>query len=140
MTFTTTTRILSLDEAAALRPQQIVDLSRELAAARHQLDWFRRQIFGQKSERRIIDGGDGQMSLGQQINQDQVATPPSPAERPVVAHTRRSATKHADTVEDSVPFFDDTRLEVSPKTLGNWVLRVWRQLGFPACCLNHKCC
>jgi len=51
MNWTTTTGVLSLDEAAALRPQQVVDLSRELAAARHQLDWFRRQIFGQKSER-----------------------------------------------------------------------------------------
>jgi transposase len=112
MNLTTATGVLSLDEAAALRPQQVVDLSRELAAARHQLDWFRRQIFGQKSERRIIDGGDGQMSLGQEINQDQVATPPSPAERPVVAHTRRSATKHADTVEDSVPFFDEARVPV----------------------------
>lgn len=112
MNLTTATRILSLDEAAALRPQQVVDLSRELAAARHQLDWFRRQIFGQKSERRIVDGGDGQMSLGQEINQDQVATPPSPAGRPVVAHTRRSATKHADTVEDSVPFFDEARVPV----------------------------
>ncbi len=54
MNWTTITRALSLDEAAALRPQQVVDLSRELAAAKHQLDWFKRQLFGQKSERRII--------------------------------------------------------------------------------------
>ncbi len=33
-----------------------LSLSRELAAAKHQLDWFKRQVFGQKSERRIIDG------------------------------------------------------------------------------------
>lgn len=124
MNLTTATRVLSLDEAAALRPQQVVDLSRELAAARHQLDWFRRQIFGQKSERRIVEGADAQMSLGAAINPEQTAAPPAPAERPVAAHTRRSATKHADPGEDSVPFFDETRVPVevielaSPATAG----------------------
>ena len=104
--------VLSLDEAAAFRPQQIVDLSRELVAARHQLDWFKRQVFGQKSERRIIDGADGQMSLGEAINPEQSATPPSPVERPVAAHTRRLATKTPDTGDDSVPFFDETRVPI----------------------------
>lgn len=49
MNSATASRVLSLDEAAAFRPQQIVDLSRELAAAKHQLDWFKLQLFGQKS-------------------------------------------------------------------------------------------
>ena len=38
--------MLSLDEAATLRPQQIIDLSCEFAAVRQQLDWFKRQLFG----------------------------------------------------------------------------------------------
>lgn len=104
--------VLSLDEAAAFGPEQIVDLSRELAAARHQLDWFKRQLFGQKSERRIIDGADGQMSLGEAINPEQSATPPSPVERAVAAHTRRPATKQPDTGDESVPFFDETRVPI----------------------------
>ena len=58
MTSATGSRVLSLDEAAAYRPQQVVDLSRELSTAQHQIAWFERQIFGQKSERRIIDGDD----------------------------------------------------------------------------------
>jgi hypothetical protein len=74
MNSTTETGVLSLDEAAAFGPQQIVNLSRELVAARHQLDWFKRQLFGQKSERRIIDCSDGQMSLGEAINPEQTAT------------------------------------------------------------------
>ena len=78
MNWTTATRVLSLDEAAALRPQQVVDLSRELAAAKHQLDWFKRQLFGQKSERRIIDGSAGQLSLGEAINVAQTACAPPP--------------------------------------------------------------
>ena len=40
-------------------PAQVVELSRELVAARQQLDWFKRQIFGQKSEKRIVAGEDG---------------------------------------------------------------------------------
>jgi len=112
MNSATETGVLSLDEAAAFGPQQIVNLSRELVAARHQLDWFKRQLFGQKSERRIIDFSDGQMSLGEAINPEQTATPPSPVARPVAAHTRRPATKKPDTGDDSVPFFDETRVPI----------------------------
>ena len=112
MSSTTASRVLSLDEAAAYRPQQVVELSRELAAARHQLDWFKRQLFGQKSERRLIDGAAGQMSLGEAINPDQAAPPMPPTARPVAAHTRRPASKKPDTGDDSVPFFDDSRVPV----------------------------
>ncbi|MGP1680128.1 MAG: IS66 family transposase [Burkholderiales bacterium] len=125
------TRVPSLDEALAFSPQQIVVLVRsqvmlrqEIQTLKHQLDWFKRQIFGQKSERRIIDGADGQMSLGEAIDREQPASPPAPAERPVAAHTRRSAAKKSDTGDDSVPFFDETRVPVevielaSPETAG----------------------
>ena len=109
-------RVLNLDEARAFSPQQIVDLARsqfnlsqEVEALKHQLDWFRRQLFGQKSERRIVEGGSGQMSLGEVIDQGEAAPPP---ERPVAAHTRRVATNKPDTGEDRVPFFDETRVPV----------------------------
>jgi hypothetical protein len=100
MSSASATAVLNLEEAAALDPQQIVDLARSQLALRqeveilkHQLDWFKRQLFGQKSERRIIDASHAQMSLGEAINAAQSATPPSPAERRVAAHTRRAATK-----------------------------------------------
>jgi len=112
MNSATASRVLSIDEAATFRPQQIVDLSRELAAAKHQIDWFKRQIFGQKSERQIITGSDGQLSLGEAIDAEQTATPPAPTGRPVAAHTRRPAAKKPDTGDDSVPFFDETRVPV----------------------------
>ena len=64
----------SLDEAVTLTPQQIVELigalrrqenteallRQEITALKQQLDWFKRQIFGQKSERRIETGPNGQ--------------------------------------------------------------------------------
>ena len=112
MNSTPRTGVLSLDEAAAFHPQQVVDLSRELVAARHQIEWFKRQVFGEKSERRIIDGASGQMSLGEAIHVDQTAVPPPPVERRVAAHTRRPAAKKPDTGDDSVPFFDETRVPI----------------------------
>lgn len=112
MNQTPTRRVLSLDEAAKLGPLQVVELSRELAAARHQIDWFKRQIFGQKSERRIVAGGDGQMSLGEVIDGGQAGSAPPPAERAVAGHTRRVTTKKPDAGDDSVPFFDEARVPV----------------------------
>ena len=116
MSSTTATRVPSLDEAAAFSPRQVVDLvsslSRELAAAKHQLDWFKRQVFGQKSERRLIDPASGQMSLGEMLTQEQSVPPPVPTERPVAAHTRRPTTKKPDTGDDSLPFFDASRVPV----------------------------
>ena len=58
-------RVLSLEEAAELAPEQVVGLSQELAAARHQLEWFKRQLFGHKSERRIIETAGAQLNLGE---------------------------------------------------------------------------
>lgn len=113
MSSTSANRVPSLDEAATFSPRQVVDLvgslSREIETLRHQLDWFKRQVFGQKSERRIIDSADGQMSLGEAIAQDQVAPPPAPTERQVAAHTRRPTPRKAGTGDDSVPFFDDSQ-------------------------------
>jgi transposase len=112
MNSTAMRRVLSIDEAAALRPLQVVELSRELAAAKHQIDWFKRQIFGQKSERRSVAGDAAQMSLGEAINQGQAGLAPLPAERPVAGHTRRVATKTPGAGDDSLPFFDETRVPV----------------------------
>jgi transposase len=116
MNSTTANRVPSLDEAALFSPRQVVDLagslSREIAVLKQQLDWFKRQLFGQKSERRIISGSGGQMSLGETIDAEQTVTPPAPTEHPVAAHTRRATTKKPDTGDDSVPFFDESRVPV----------------------------
>ena len=52
------------------------------------------------------------MSLGEAITPDQSVPPPVPDERPVAAHSRRSTTKKPDTGDDSLPFFDETRVPV----------------------------
>jgi transposase len=52
------------------------------------------------------------MNLGELINLEQPATDRSAVGRPVAAHTRRPATKKPDTGDDSVPFFDETRVPI----------------------------
>jgi len=108
--------------------QQVVDvvgsLMREVAGLKQQLDWFKRQVFGQNSERRLIDSASGQMSLGEAITQDQIAAAPAPTEHPVAAHTRRPTIKKPDASDDSLPFFDASRVPVevieltAPETAG----------------------
>ena len=123
--------VLSPEQAARMSPSEIVELSRsyatlsdEVAALKHQLEWFKRQLFGQKSERRIVDPASKQMSFGEAMDPAQPAPGLAPAERRVQAHTRKVSPKQADSDEDRLPFFDEARVPVelievpSPETAG----------------------
>ena len=99
--------ILTLDEAAEFRPQQVVELSREVASLKHQLDWFKRQIFGQKSEKRFADQGGQQLSLGELAG---VGTPPAAPGKVIAAHTRHAPSQVS--AETSGDFFDETRVPI----------------------------
>lgn len=106
----------SLAEAAHWQPQQVVDLARshleltqQIAALKHQLDWFRRQIFGQKSEKRPIEIP-GQMSLGELSEHDSPASP-EPT-RLVPAHSRRAHSKGAEAGDEGGLFFDESKVPV----------------------------
>ena len=107
-------RILTLDEAAEFRPQQVVELSHNMVAVTQQrdalklqLDWFKRQIFGQKSEKRFADQGGQQLSLGELVG---VGTPPATQGKVIAAHTRHAPSKT--TAESSSDFFDETRVPI----------------------------
>jgi len=113
----TTARVLSLEEAAEFAPEQVVGLSRELAAAQQQVDvfkqqleWYKRQLFGHKSERRLIESAGAQLNLGELIDPGQGQAPQQ--KRVVSAHTRSVATKKPEAGEECVPFFDETRVPV----------------------------
>jgi len=58
---------------------------------RRQLDWFKRQLFGPKSERAVSVADPQQMHLGEFLGQTS-AVPPDSDGQHVPAHTRR---KHA---------------------------------------------
>ena len=85
-------------------------LSRELAAARQQLEWFKRQLFGPKSERRLIESHSAQLNLGEVIDQGQGQAPQK--QRVVGAHTRSVPKSKPDTGDECLAFFDQTRVPV----------------------------
>jgi transposase len=80
------------EQAVALRPDEVVALLVENADLRRQVEWFKRQLFGRKSERRLREEPDPhQLSLSGLFT-----TPAAPADRPppptetVKAYQRRA--------------------------------------------------
>ncbi len=99
---------------ASLSTQQMVDLLQSqqvtIEALKHQLDWFKRQVFGQKSERVITEVNTQQLSLGQVLPIPEMRDEPR---RTVPAHTRRTPQRDlAGSETESLPFFDESRVPV----------------------------
>ncbi len=81
----------------------------KIAALEHQIEWFRRQYFGQKSERFAPEPDPNQLHLGE--------TFPAPAapveERKVIpAHTRRVRRDDGAEGGEELKFFDESRVPV----------------------------
>ena len=104
-------------EAAQWAPERVVELAqahaalqREVQTIQHQLEWFRRQLFGQKSEKRPLAPHPAQMHLGELPIPD---APPEPPGKPVAGHTRRTPrTDFAQDKNDATLFFDEARVPV----------------------------
>lgn len=79
---------MSLDEkAASLDRQGIVDLLARVEDLERQLDWFKKQLFGRKSEKRVIGSDARQLSLGEAVDGAGREIPTE--ETQVASHTRR---------------------------------------------------
>ena len=91
----------------------ITQMSEQIERLKHQIDWFKRQLFGQKSERIAPAPDPQQMHLGQVLGQE-LAVPPEQqdAGQQVPAHTRRKPRN--DFADDSAgaPFFDEAKVPV----------------------------
>ena len=96
-----------LREKAALRD--------ELDEIKRQLEWFRRQLFGHKSEKRHAELDPKQMSLGDLPVPEQA---PEPAGKKVAAHTRRTRSTDC-AADESGLFFDETKVPVETIELSN---------------------
>ncbi len=95
--------MLSADVAALIRSKD-----EQIAALQHQIEWFRRQIFGAKSERFIAESNPEQMYLGQMpVPQTQ-----SEKRKTVAAHSRRVTRKDGADSGESLKFFDESRIPV----------------------------
>ena len=101
---------LSAQFATLLRSkdEQIATQAEQIAALRHQIEWFRRQLFGSKSERFIAEPNPEQMYLGQMP----VPEVKSEQRRTVPAHSRRVASQDGADTGESLKFFDESRLPV----------------------------
>lgn len=108
-----TTRVPDAAELAGMDARNVAQLVHSLGAQiealRAQLEWFKRQVFGQKSERYAPQPDAQQMHLGELMPAAAVAPE---AEQEVPAHKRRKP--RSDFAEDraSVPFFDEARVPV----------------------------
>ena len=89
------------DRAASMTQDDVVALLDSHAELKQQLDWLKRQLFGEKSERRVMDSTGRQYFLGELP----AAVDPLPTES-VAAYRRRSS---GAVVDDDAPLrFDDT--------------------------------
>jgi transposase len=97
--------LMQSKDATIQTQQQQIDVLKQ------QLEWFKRQVFGQKSERFALEADPSQMHLGEVLLPVETQ---APAPRQAVpAHTRRLAQRAAAANEpESLPFFDESRVPV----------------------------
>ena len=102
-----------LTELVHSQAQTITTLGGQVAALKHQLEWFKRQVFGHKSERFAPEPDPTQMHLGEVF-----AVPAVLPEirKTVPAHTRRMPTTDLASAE-TLPFFDESRVPVETITV-----------------------
>lgn len=106
--------VVSAHEVAALSSESLAklvnDQGAEIAALRHQLEWFKRQIFGQKSERRLVTPEPSQSYLG-----DEFAAKPQEVtgkKTRIAEHVRVTKAKDESNNDDSTLFFDESKVPV----------------------------
>ncbi len=90
----------TLEEALSLVARQAA----QIESLQHQLAWLKRQLFGPKSERRLLEIPPEQMSLGEILESENDKAPV--AEQEVAAHTRRKAQNRPSEAETEL-FFDE---------------------------------
>jgi transposase len=87
----------------------IVQLNEQIKGLRHQIDWFKRQLFGAKSERFAPLPDAQQMHLGELMAP---VTPEAAPEQDVPAHKRRKTRSDFEGDSASAPFFDESKIPV----------------------------
>jgi hypothetical protein len=101
---------LSPAEVAALLASHRT-LEAEVETLKHQLDWFKKQLFGSKSERRLVEISPDQLTLGEGLQAVDGAAAPA---QPVAAYTRRPqrALKDEADAASGLKFDDSVPVEV----------------------------
>src|SRR5260221_625615 len=95
------------EQAATLRPAEMAALVVENADLKRQVEWFKRQLFGQKSERRLREPDPQQLSLsGLLTTPTSAADQPPPPTKTVKAYQRRGRWSDPNLPEESALRFD----------------------------------
>ena len=101
--------IAGMDLAQA--QERVRSLTETVAHLQQQLDWFKRQLFGSKSER-FIAPDPLQMLLGEALPLPS-EPPPLVREKLIPAHTRKVAQSNlVESEAESLPFFDESKVPV----------------------------
>jgi transposase len=90
-------------EMAAIRAERD-RLAAQVGELKRQLDWFKRQLFGETSEKRLIETSPDQLSLGADLTAPAQTAEPV---RDVAAHTRRARSQPVDEPAEAEPFFEE---------------------------------
>lgn len=113
MSNTVLARVPEAAELALLDAQQLAQMvlaqAAQIESLKGQIEWFRRQIFGQKSERHVPQPAAQQMHLGELMP---VAPEAPEAKHEVPAHQRRRARSDFADDKAAAPFFDETKVPV----------------------------
>ena len=89
----------------------LAERDQEIASLKHQLNWFKQQLFGEKSEKRLVDNPD-QLALGE-ILKDKPEEQDIPTE--TITYERRKKQRPEDCVTDQgLRFNDDVPVELIP--------------------------
>jgi transposase len=104
-----------LSKLVQSQAQTITALGEQVAVLKHQLEWFKRQVFGNKSERFAAEPDPTQMHLGEVFPVPSAAAPEP--RKSVPAHTRRVPKTDLANGGDSLPFFDESRVPVETITV-----------------------
>jgi transposase len=103
-----------LSKLVQSQAQTITALGEQMAVLKHQLEWFKRQVFGNKSERFAPEPDPTQMHLGEVFPVPSMLPEPRKA---VPAHTRRVPRTDLADAGDALPFFDESRVPVETITV-----------------------
>ncbi len=105
---------VDLSKLVLSQAQTITAQGQQIDSLKHQLEWFKRQVFGQKSERFAPEPDPTQMHLGEVF-----PVPSSVAEsrKAVPAHTRLVPKTDLANAGETVPFFDESRVPVETITV-----------------------
>ena len=110
-------RSSDITQVAQLSVLQLTELvqsqAQTIASLKHQLEWFKRQVFGQKSERFAPEPDPMQMHLGEVFAGPAVLPE---IRKTVPAHTRRVPSTDLAGAE-SLPFFDESRVPIQTITV-----------------------